>query len=115
MESVVADLLKRECGFEGYGAQNRLAEHLGVPRQKVSNWVKGVGSPPRELWPQIEKFFGLDYGSIATEIAVALGADPTILSRVHALEEEVADLRKLTSEIGKIVRDLVQAQDDRTV
>jgi len=57
--------LKALLEKEDYGAGARLAEYLGVPRNYISRWAKGVSryKIPKELLPKIAKFFGvpLDY------------------------------------------------------
>ena len=53
--------LKSLLEQEGRGAGTRLAEYLGVPRNYVSRWAKGVSryQIPKEYLPKIAQFFGV--------------------------------------------------------
>jgi DNA-binding XRE family transcriptional regulator len=51
----VIDRLKQLAGEE-YGGQAELARKLGVPRQRVNDWLSGKKTPDLKAWLKIQTF-----------------------------------------------------------
>lgn len=66
-----------ELNRQGYGSRKRLADHLKVSAQRLSNWINGVAEVPRDHLPEIADYFGLTVQQLA-------GASPIMVSDVSA-------------------------------
>jgi DNA-binding XRE family transcriptional regulator len=51
----VTDRLKSLAGEE-YGGQSELARKIGVPRQRLNDWLTGRRKPDLPAWIKIQRF-----------------------------------------------------------
>ena len=51
----VTDRLKSLAGEE-YGGQSELARAIGVPRQRLNDWLTGRRKPDLSAWLKIQRF-----------------------------------------------------------
>lgn len=73
-----------------YGEQSALAEAIGVSRQSISRWARGLTVPNAERLPEIEAFFGLEPGTIRID---APPSNAELDQRVKDLEAGQAELK----------------------
>jgi DNA-binding XRE family transcriptional regulator len=51
----VIEALKSMAG-DGYGGQSQLARKIGVPRQRLNDWLTGRRTPDLNAWLKIQAF-----------------------------------------------------------
>jgi hypothetical protein len=55
----VRDRLKSLAGEE-YGGQSELAREIGVPRQRLFDWITGKSTPDVKAWLRIQAYLRTD-------------------------------------------------------
>ena len=66
----MGDIIRRTREEKGI-SQEKLAEYVGVSRQAVSKWEKGLALPTAENIGRIEQALGLEEGTLSISIPVA--------------------------------------------
>jgi hypothetical protein len=61
----VRDRLKSLAGEE-YGGQSELARGIGVPRQRLFDWITGKSTPDVKAWLRIQAYLKIDGKKRAT-------------------------------------------------
>lgn len=93
--------------------QRQLAEYLGMSKQAVTLWERGVNRPSPEVTDKIAEYFGVEYGYLIgstdnTEIPAEqgeLGVERDLeLKKVRDLQDATQKLCRLTDESVRIIK-----------
>lgn len=97
---MVTEAIAQALASRGRGAQQALADGLGVKAQTVSKWIQHQITPTMDRWPAIEELLDMEPGHLRKISGFGPSETADTETRIRNLEAEVAELKELLRAAG---------------